>query len=318
METKDKLLGVVRRASFGSARSQQTKIGPSELGGCKREFWYKVNEPSVTNENQLVLASYMGTAIHKAIEQDFRDSDPESKRYLLETEVEFGGMTGHVDLYDLEDFEIIDWKTTKQKNQAYFPNKHQVWQVMVYGKMMKHAGYRVDKVSLASIARDGDERDLIIVSFEYDDAIADEALAWYKIELERMEIPEPEKDAETWCQHYCAFFGKCKGLDITDKSADLPMITDDMIVYAIEDYLAFGSQIKELEAKQDSAKGVLAGVVGMTPSGIKLTWSHQDGRETVDADAVELALGYVPKKRGEGFDKISVKAPKAPKAKTGA
>ena len=306
----NKLMQVVKQASSQSARSLQTKVGPSELGGCRREFWYKINEPTKTNENQLVLASYMGTAIHKAIEADFRASDPTGARYMLEVTVETEGIEGHLDCYDLIDFEVIDWKTTKQKNQGYFPNRDQIWQVMVYALMMIRAGHRVDKVTLVSLARDGDERDLIEYSVDYDEAIALEALAWYKNEMERQEIPAAEKDATTWCQHYCAFFGKCEGIISKEKGVDLPLIKDDLVLDAVSDYLVYGARIKELEIRQEAAKGVLSGVIGQTLDGTKVTWSYMEGRQSVDSEAVEIALGYVPKKQGQGYDKISVKEAK--------
>jgi hypothetical protein len=47
-----------------SARSLQKAVGPSEIGGCRRQVWHRVNSTPVTNVDTLEMAAWMGTAIH--------------------------------------------------------------------------------------------------------------------------------------------------------------------------------------------------------------------------------------------------------------
>jgi len=76
-------------------RSTQVQIGPSELGGCRRKVWYRLNGQPETNDNEVKLAAIMGTAIHTAIENALADN----QEVLLEKTVEFGGMKAHVDCF---------------------------------------------------------------------------------------------------------------------------------------------------------------------------------------------------------------------------
>ena len=67
-DPKELLLEVLRAKDAGRARSKQTQIRPSELGGCRRKVWYRLNDQPETNDNEMKLAAIMGTAIHSAIE----------------------------------------------------------------------------------------------------------------------------------------------------------------------------------------------------------------------------------------------------------
>jgi len=66
-DPKELLLGVLRDKDAKRSRSVQTQVGPSEIGGCARKVWYRLNSQPVTNDNELKLAAIMGTAIHGSI-----------------------------------------------------------------------------------------------------------------------------------------------------------------------------------------------------------------------------------------------------------
>ena len=123
------ILKAVIGSGKNSERSKQVNIGPSEIGGCRRKVWYKLHNQQSTNPSTLRLASFMGTAIHHAIENALKSQDPFGDSYEMEVEVEHEGLTGHVDLYIPSRGEIVDWKTTKLRNLAYFPSQQQRWQV---------------------------------------------------------------------------------------------------------------------------------------------------------------------------------------------
>ena len=72
-------------------------------------------------------------------------------------------------------------------------------------------------------------------------------------------------------------------------------------------YLQLAAQIKELEVRQDSLKASFEGLLGVTNSGIEVSWTTVKGRETVDSTEVEKLLGFVPKKVGAESQRLSIK-----------
>ena len=205
MTIVDELINAITSSNKGSSRSQQKQVGPSEIGGCSKKTWLRLNGQESTNPNTLRLAGIMGTAIHTYIEQAFKRQDPFGDRYELEVEVEHEGMMGHVDMYDKINHEVIDWKTVKKANVNRFPSSQQITQVQLYGYLLNANGCKVKTVTLVAIPRDGDERDIVFHSEPYDQAIAIAGLAWLQ-EIKDMKVAPPaEKDA-FFCRHYCNFF----------------------------------------------------------------------------------------------------------------
>lgn len=211
---KEFLLGLIDDSR--SARSMQKAIGPSEIGGCRRRAWHRLNGTPTVNEQTLGMAAWMGTAIHAALERKVRRVDPFEERFLLEHEASFDGVMGHVDLYDRESREVIDWKTTTKRKLSSFPSEQQRWQVQVYGYLMDSTGYPVDTVTLVGIPRDGNELDVKIHSEVYDREIAEEALAWLDEIMEwdqnHDDPPEPEMPAVRFCRDYCQFYNPDAGM----------------------------------------------------------------------------------------------------------
>lgn len=309
MTIANKLIKSLVNTSKGSLRSNQVEVGPSEIGGCRRKVWLKLQDAKQTNPNTLRLASIMGTAIHDYIEKSFYAEDPFAERYLLENEFEFDGIKGHVDMYDIEKMEVIDWKTTKKTNLTYFPSKQQRWQVQVYGWLLEQNHKPVTNVTLVAIPRDGDERDIVYHTEPYDEAIALEALKWLRDVKEMTEAPAPEKDA-SFCKHYCSYYDASGEVGCVGKGkaeAEGALIEDEEARSAARDYLSCVSEINELEKIKDSLKARLEGVSGVTPEGIKIVWSEVAGRKTVDEAKVRELLGDVPVKYGNSYNKLSVK-----------
>ena len=183
-----------------SERSKQRAVGPSEIGGCARKVWHRIDGTPVTNPGTLSLAANLGTAIHSWIEEKLSGD----ARYLLETKVERDGIVGHVDCFDIEQGEVIDWKTLKLSGVPYFPSKQQRWQVQVYGWLMS-VGHEVKSVCLVGIPRDGNDNQIVTHTEPYDEAVALEALAWLHNVRTSWEKPKPEKPKK-FCRDYCEFF----------------------------------------------------------------------------------------------------------------
>ena len=310
-DAKELLLSVLHQKDASKSRSKQKQVGPSEIGGCRRKVWYRLNDQPETNENLSKLAAIMGTAIHAEIEKSIASVDPTGQKYMVETEVEYGDIKAHVDLFVPETGDVIDWKTVKVKNLAYFPSTQQRWQVQVYGYLLSKNGYKVNRVSLCAIARDGDERDVKVHTEDYDESMALEALNWLEAVKATETAPEPEKD-EFFCQSYCQFYDAsgqlgCVGLKKERIEVSEVVIPDPDIDKNALLYLQYDAQIKELEKQKDSLKASFEGVIGSTLSGVQISWTTVAGRSTVDDKEVEKLLGFVPKKSGPESNRLSIK-----------
>ena len=314
-EIKDLLLEVLRAKDASKSRSTQVQIGPSELGGCSRKVWYRLNEQAETNNNELKLAAIMGTAIHAEIEKSIEAVDPNSEKYLVEVEVEHNGMKAHIDLFIPETGAVVDWKTVKVKNLNFFPSRNQRWQVHTYGYLLEKNGYKVKSVNLCAIARDGDERDVKVHSEVYDPAIAEEALAWLEAIKQTPTAPEPEKDA-SYCQFYCKFYDPSGELGCTGLKKELNKPSEVEIEDTEVDsnallFLQLGNQIDDLEAKRESIRSLLEGIFGRTKSGVDISWTTVAGRSSIDEKEGEKLLGFVPKKpAGKESVRLNIKQTK--------
>jgi len=310
-DIKELLLTVLHEKDASKSRSKQKKVGPSEIGGCRRKVWYRLNDQPETNDDLSKLAAIMGTAIHAEIEKAIQAADPTGKKYMVETEVEYGDIKAHVDLFVPETGDVIDWKTSKVRNLSYFPTLQQRWQVQVYGYLLAKNGYAVNRVSLCAIARDGDERDVKVHTEDYDESIALEALGWLAAVKEAVDAPAPEKDA-SFCKSYCQFYDASGQMGCVGLKKERTPVSDVIIADADVDknallYLQLAAQIKELETQQDSLKASFEGLLGTTNSGIELSWTTVKGRESVDSEEVEKLLGFVPKKVGAESQRLSIK-----------
>ncbi|CAB4194588.1 CRISPR-associated Cas4-like protein [uncultured Caudovirales phage] len=299
MSIKHTLISKLTDSDKERPRSQQVRVGPSEIGGCSRRVWYKLHDVAQTNPDTLRLAAIMGTALHSMIEDVFA-GDPQ---YLIETEVEVGEIMGHIDLIDTETNTIWDWKTTTKNSLSYFGSEQQKSQVHLYGYLANQNGIQVDYVGLVAIARDGNENDIVEIVEPYNEAIALDAIAKYNRIKKQEEPPRPEKDA-SFCENYCPYFGECPG--IVNASSEEPIENEEMVLL-IKNYKDLQGQSKAVSAQIDFIKARLEGTTGITPDGTQVKWVSVAGRETIDEAAVQAELGYVPKKKGNGYNRLTVK-----------
>jgi len=307
MDIKDLLVKALHEKENARPRSTQVQIGPSELGGCRRKVWYRLNNQPETNDAELKLASIMGTAIHSAIESALAGNNS----ILLESTVEYNGMKAHVDAFLPDTGDVIDWKTVKAKNLSYFPSQQQRWQVQVYGYLIDKSGVGKPRtVNLVAIPRDGDERDIKVHSEPYDEKIALEALDWLAAIKESAEAPAPERD-ESYCKFYCKYYDStgemgCVGLKKERTKTELPIIDNPDADTTAMEYLQLDNQIKELTERKEALRDGLSGLLGVTQSGFEIKWTAVQNN-SVDKEAVEKALGFVPIKQGKESARLSVK-----------
>lgn len=189
-------------------RSKQVEIGPSSLGGCRRQVYYHLTQQPTTNPETEHLAAILGTFIHSGIAEAIKREDPFGDNFLIEQEVNHGGIKGHVDLFIKDEGMVVDWKTTKKKSLRYFPSEQQRWQVQVYGWLLANTGHEVKKVALVAIPRDGEMAEIRVHVEAYNEAIALQAIAWLddvKKSADEKKAPPAEKWAG-FCANYCQFY----------------------------------------------------------------------------------------------------------------
>ena len=306
VDIKELLVKALHEKENKRGRSTQVQIGPSELGGCRRKVWYRLNNQPETNDNEVKLAAIMGTAIHTAIENALADN----QEVLLEKTVEFGGMKAHVDCFIPGTGDVVDWKTVKVKNLSYFPSEQQRWQVQVYGYLISKSGLgKVQNVNLVAIPRDGDERDILVHSEPYNEAIALEALNWLEAIRTTQEAPAPERH-ESYCKSYCKFYDASGEMGCVGIKKG-PISPEDITIDGAESltalhYAQVDEEIRALEKKKEALRESLLGINGVTSTGYEIKWSITHSN-TVDKEAVEKALGYVPTKQGKESTRLSIK-----------
>jgi CRISPR/Cas system-associated exonuclease Cas4 (RecB family) len=307
VDIKEVLIKALHDRENNRPRSTQVQIGPSELGGCRRKVWYRLNNQPETNDAELKLAAIMGTAIHSAIESALAGNNS----IVLEQTVEYNGMKAHVDAFISDTGDVIDWKTVKAKNLSYFPSQQQRWQVQVYGYLIDKSGKGKPRtVNLVAIPRDGDERDIKVHSEPYDEKIALEALDWLAAIKDSADAPAPERD-ESYCKFYCKYYDAsgemgCVGLKKERIKADMPVIEDEAVSMTALEYVQLDEKIKSLEVQKEALRENLSGITGVTTTGYEIKWSTIQSN-TVDKEAVEKALGFVPTKQGKESARLSIK-----------
>ena len=307
-DPKELLVTALHKKENARPRSTQVQIGPSELGGCSRKVWYRLNDQPETNDNELKLAAIMGTAIHNAIE----DALDGREDLMIETQVEYNGMKAHIDLFIPESGDVVDWKTVKKQNLSYFPSQQQRWQVQVYGYLLDKSGKgKPRRVNLVAIPRDGDERDIKVYSEDYDESVALEALSWLEAIKVSSEAPSPERD-ESYCKFYCKYYDAsgqlgCVGIKKERTKTEEILIQDSDADKNALEYLQLDAKIKELTDRRDGLKESLTGLLGVTLSGVQVQWTTVKGAFLVDKNEVQNKLGYIPGKEGKESVRLTIK-----------
>lgn len=182
----DWLTDLIHVGSAGHGRSQQKRIGPSEVGTpCRRQLAYKLIEaPTVSGSGYNdPLPSAVGTGAHAEFEEFARryNQSLPSPALLPEFKVEVRpGLTGTCDLFHMPSGTVVDWKFpgtsshTKYKNRG--PSPVYRTQAHLYGRGMIRAGFHVNQVAIAFLPRGGELKGLAFWTEPYSDQVVDEAL----------------------------------------------------------------------------------------------------------------------------------------------
>lgn len=220
MITQDLTHEIISDISFGAsnaARSLQKAIGPSEVGTpCMRKLAYRMNDIEPVNKPDLWLAT-IGTAVHTWLADTYKAKNKAlgRNRYIVEERVSITDeIGGSVDVFDTQLHMVIDWKivgdSSLKKYKKSGPGDQYRYQVQLYGKGFKNAGYVVEHVAIAFLPRGGSLRGLHLWSEPFDESLADAALT--RLAAVASVVNTVGDDAmrllpgvESFC-NYCAFF----------------------------------------------------------------------------------------------------------------
>lgn len=159
-DLKADYLAKIRAGMAAHPRSQQVRIGPSELGTpCPRHLLVKLAGADHSDGDRWIPT--IGTALHAWVEKVFAADD----RFLTELPVAVGTVGGQVitgtcDLYDRQAATITDWKfvgadSLKKYRADQHPGEQYAAQVDLYGVGVTALGLPVEHVQVAFIPRFG-------------------------------------------------------------------------------------------------------------------------------------------------------------------
>lgn len=183
------LLDVIRQFERSSERGLQVELGPSDIGQpCERRLVLQLLGAADINPDREQWPATVGTAIHAMLAEAFgvdnarRRAAGEPERWLIEQEITIRpGVLGHTDLVDLQNWTVIDHKTTSvTKIRSYRrsgrPPEQYRAQAHLYGLGWARAGLPIRTVQLVFYPRSGILTDSWAWSEPYDPNVAVNAL----------------------------------------------------------------------------------------------------------------------------------------------
>ena len=197
----DELADIITQAGIYAPRSKQVVIGPSEIGHeCVRRISYKLLDWEKVNESQGGnWIAQIGTAIHSHLADIFGKLEG----YEVEQRVTIRqGLSGTIDLYDVNKGIVMDWKTTGlkglQERRKTGATPQQITQVMLYGYGKAQMGATVKQVALVYLPTNGQLSDMHIDLRDYDEQIALDAMSRMDNIYTMLTAVDLEANPDTW------------------------------------------------------------------------------------------------------------------------
>jgi CRISPR/Cas system-associated exonuclease Cas4 (RecB family) len=242
-------------------RSQQRAIGVSDLGGCRKRAGYKLSGAEPTDASGSVQA-VMGSAIHDAVANVLQEMNLPG--YLVEREVRFAGIVGHLDRYEADTKTLVDVKTTSSRwlehIRVHGPELNQMWQVNIYAAALISEGVDVRKVRIDYLVRDSGKE--CQFEFPFQPHYVRQAMEWLKTVRETpiAMLPRDHQPESVFCQG-CPYRSKCWGAAIDERYAETAEFVDRPDAEEwLEALVEVQAQLKELTSKQDRIRKTLDAV----------------------------------------------------------
>lgn len=188
------LFMLIEQAILDQPRSQQRRIGPSELGvPCDRRVGYRIAGIEPAAHRGAAWKPWVGTAMHEQVatvmashEVSRMQSQDYQERYKVEERVSVGEVDGieiigSCDLFDVQHGAVWDWKfVTRNKIREQYrphgPGEQYRVQAHLYGRGWQRQGHDVRSVGVIFMTRDGDLADRHVWHEPYDEQVAIDAL----------------------------------------------------------------------------------------------------------------------------------------------
>lgn len=218
---------------YSKTRYQKEKVHVSDILGCARQAYFeKTVTLPVQAYRQLIVT--FGTLQHQMLEE------MQDKYFDAEKILGNNGMVGTADVV-YKDGRLLDYKTTRNINPKYLPQKKHKLQVNIYAHMLREAGEPVTSAAIQYIDFMGPSKCAVHKSFvvpgnrypkcpicgderkeyhlgavlkevklmpEYEVAqMVDEKVKHFQECLDNQTVPEPEPD---FLCRYCNFLEFCK------------------------------------------------------------------------------------------------------------
>lgn len=268
-------------------RSKQREIGMSDLGSCRRRVGYKLAGTAPVNQSGSVQA-VMGSAIHDMVADVLKDTKGPAD--LVEHEVRFAGVLGHLDRYEAKARKVVDTKTTSSRWLEHImlngPEQGHVWQVSCYGAALLAEGKPVERVQLDYLARDTGEE--WVWSERFNPRHVRDAFEWLARirDSDLAMLPRDHDPDSVFCQG-CPFGGEDGGIcwegHVPERDLLSVLLVEDPDSAKHADELwRLRKQIKELTDRANRLKGVLDGVRPDQGGRVKLGDRVIDFRQSAD------------------------------------
>lgn len=184
IELREDLIEIALWAQRNARRSQQVALGCSEVGHtCDLRLAYKIAGVAPVHNGGDPWPAIVGTATHSWWEQAIAEYQGAHSisRWLTELEVHPSPIvSGHTDLYDAEQFIVLDFKfpgaDALKKMRTQGPPLQYQTQVQLYGLGHVNAGRRVERVGLVGLGRQGWLKDMWVWTVPFDRGVAQAAL----------------------------------------------------------------------------------------------------------------------------------------------
>lgn len=224
------LLSIIRHRIVNHPRSQQVRIGPSEIGHpCTRWIGYKLAmNGAEMNPRSAGWRPTVGTAVHSWLADTFEEANARLEPvigapvWMVENRLLCGEVEGpdgydvygSCDVFDVPNRIAIDWKivgnTTLKEARKHGPAGNYRVQAHAYGRGWRRRGFPVDEVAVFYLPVAGELSDAVWWSEPYDEAAVTTALARVStvqqlVKQHGLGVVEHLPTADHYCNR-CPFF----------------------------------------------------------------------------------------------------------------
>lgn len=294
MPVADRILQALKDHENDRPRSQQVRLGPSELGGC-REYIRNVMIGAPTQGNdEWPTAAAVGTLVGDHVETVVAERLGAVTQVPVTATLPNGlKVSGHADAVFVEDNIVVDVKTKDSTADVRRegPSLENCIQISVYTLGLVQAGILSEgaSASLIYIDRAGNEQTIYEVELDWEriqyfiekciERLDEVVMVQEMVDQGEVEHARSLRDkTPPFCYSpkvMCPFRDLCwKGSEWVPNTE----IEDADTIQVVEEYDKVRAELKDATAVKGKLRDKLIGVSGKTPSGLAVTWAGSEAR----------------------------------------